>query len=150
MSIPNQMLSAYGIRFASSDLSNERKGQASPMDTSPYEDAIRELVAFNQPLSGIKNRLMQTSAANLQDKTIITLPVAQVDTVLQKFLKREITAQEVHDWAHMIDVNDGIDYEALGDDDDRIYRVIYILTEGKKPLTSTMARELRETLNTTP
>ncbi len=74
------------------------------------------------------------------DEELVTLTKENIISILDRYLRSELTAKEVEDWADAIDQRDDVKF-GMENDDDTIY-IVGDLANPVKPLSPEYARSL--------
>src|SRR5262245_41682677 len=85
------------------------------MDTNKSRrDVLLSLTNFNRPLAAIRDDL---SAYPWDSKeSVVTLTREHVRSVLNRFLKGEISAAELEEWANMIEGREDVNFEGVAEE----------------------------------
>ena len=86
-------------------------------------DVLRDLVAFNKPVSVLADSLSKFDW-DYGGKPLIVM-ASQIQEVLKRFLAGECTAQELEDWANLIECREDLEFEEKRHEE--IANVIYCL-----------------------
>ena len=86
-------------------------------------DVLRNLVAFNKPLSVLADSLSKFDW-DYEGQPLIVM-ASQVREVLTRFLAGEYSAQELEDWANLIECREDLEFEEKKHEE--IANVIYCL-----------------------
>ncbi|MDZ7644944.1 MAG: hypothetical protein U5K76_12455 [Woeseiaceae bacterium] len=108
-------------------------------------DVLRDLVAFNKPASVLAESLSKLDW-DYEGQPLIVM-ATQVQEVLKRFLADECSAQELEDWANLVECREDLEFEEKKQD--QIANVIYCLAnpvlEGE--ITADSCKALIDTLD---
>lgn len=83
---------------------------------------LQSLIEFSGPLNDIQEDLTKLGWG---DKPVVTLTRAHIVAVIERYLREEIDAAAVADWAETIECREDISYET--EDDEIVLEAIYQL-----------------------
>lgn len=86
-------------------------------------DVLRDLIAFNKPVSVLADSLSKFDW-DYEGQPLIVM-ASQIREVLQRFLAAEYSAQELEDWANLVEGREDLEFEE--EKHDEIANVIYCL-----------------------
>jgi hypothetical protein len=78
-----------------------------------HADVLRTLVEYSAPLEQISAELLKHPFDT--DECLFVITPAHMRSVLQRFLSRELSADQVEHWANLIEMRDGLEF-ADGED----------------------------------
>ena len=94
-------------------------------------DALRDLVAFNKPVVVLADSLSKFDWD--YEGQPLTVMALQIQEVLKRFLAGEYSAQELEDWANLIECREDLEFEEKKRDEIAyvIYRLANPVLEGE-------------------
>jgi hypothetical protein len=106
---------------------------------------LEDLISFSRPIDTILVELNQLPWD--YDGSPITLRSIHVTGVLKRFSAGQLTAQEIENWANLIENREDVDYEDINHDEleSAIYRLANPILEGE--LNLEVSSEILEEIN---
>ena len=118
-------------------------------DVDEHRRVLRDLVNASGDISALARQLERFQGFDLEP--LVTLGGPDIVSILERFLRGDLSAEEVGIWAEALEVRDDVDF---GDDAAGLVTgtVIQLASEGlgARPVTPGTARELVTELGTLP
>lgn len=104
------------------------------------EELLQKLLAFNEPVEPILKQL-NTYGWDSEER-LVTVTKQDVVLVLQRYLKAELTAEDVEQWANALECRDDVGYESA--DEEILKSIMHDLANPllEGPLSEEVARDL--------
>lgn len=117
------------------------------MKSDSHHQILEDLISGKTKSFDIDQRIQALDLERFDTQALVTLQLKHIQDILKKFISQEWTAEEVEDWANLIESYDDIEYDEKNAEQiaDLIYELATPENEGE--LNVEIAKEILDSIS---